>query len=118
MATNYYLKRVYEPASESDGFRVLVDGIWPQGESRIKADLDLWEKSLAPSAALRSWFHADRIGRWEQFREKYLSELSANPNAAEFAREMASKPTATLLYASRDESRNNAAILREYLQKH
>ena len=85
MATNYYLKRVYEPASESDGFRVLVDGIWPQGESRIKADLDLWEKSLAPSAALRSWFHADRIGRWEQFR---------------------------------DESRNNAAILREYLQKH
>ena len=54
----------------------------------------------------------------EQFREKYLSELSANPNAAEFAREMASKPTVTLLYASRDESRNNAAILREYLQKH
>ena len=62
--------------------------------------------------------HADRIGRWEQFREKYLSELSANPDAAEFAREMASKPTVTLLYASRDESRNNAAILREYLQKH
>ena len=54
MATNYYLKRVYEPASESDGFRVLVDGIWPQGESRIKADLDLWEKSLAPSADRKS----------------------------------------------------------------
>ncbi len=70
------------------------------------------------SGTFCSWFHADRIGRWEQFREKYLSELSANPNAAEFAREMASKPTVTLLYASRDESRNNAAILREYLQKH
>lgn len=109
--TQYKLKRVYAPASPQDGWRVLVDRLWPQGESKVKADLDVWEKQLAPSAELREWFHADRTGRWAEFARRYKAELEANPAFAAFKTEAERHPVVTLLFGSRDTEHNNAVVL-------
>jgi uncharacterized protein YeaO (DUF488 family) len=112
------LKRVYEPAEPEDGTRVLVDRLWPRGLRKEKADLDLWAKDVAPSAALRRWF-AHKPERWQEFEKRYRAELAA-PEAqpqVEALRAMARKNHLTLLYAARDESMNNAVVLRDYLRK-
>ncbi len=112
------LKRVYEPAKAEDGTRVLVDRLWPRGLRKDKADLDLWAKDVAPSHALRRWF-GHRPERWEEFEKRYRAELAA-PEAqpqVEALRAMSRKNHLTLLYAARDESMNNAVVLRDYLHK-
>ena len=112
------LKRVYEPAEPEDGTRVLVDRLWPRGLRKDKADLDLWAKDIAPSNALRRWF-AHKPERWEEFDKRYRAELAA-PEAqpqVEALRAMSRKGRVTLLYAARDESMNNAVVLRDYLRK-
>jgi uncharacterized protein YeaO (DUF488 family) len=111
------IKRVYEPASSNDGLRLLVDRLWPRGLSKQRAALDEWFRDLAPSDELRRWYHA-RPGEWETFREKYLKELAA-PAAQEALHRLYElahkKKPITLLFASRNEEKNNATVLKELL---
>lgn len=117
--TKIEIKRVYDdPAGmpAEDGFRVYADRLWPRGESKERFHYDLWAKDVAPSTELREWFHADRAGRWEGFRERYLEELSANPAAATLVSELRGRPLVTLLYSSRDEEHNNEIVLADFLR--
>ncbi len=111
------LKRVYEKPAKSDGTRVLVDRLWPRGLSKADAALDAWLKDLAPSDALRQWFHASPNG-WITFRKRYLKEL-ARPEAHsaldELYRLAAQRKRLTLLFASKNEERNNATVLKDLL---
>ena len=110
------LKRVYEPASERDGFRVLVDRMWPRGISKAEAAVDCWLKEIAPCAELRKWFgHAPE--RWSAFCERYTAELDDNQEAVGFLKEK-SGGTLTLVFAARDVEHNNAVVLKRYLQSH
>ena len=115
--TRIAIKRVYEPAAASDGVRVLVDRLWPRGVRKQALPYDLWAKDAAPSAPLRSWFHADAHGRWEEFRKRYLSELESSPAAEELRTRIARAPRATLLYASKNAAENHALILKEFLER-
>ena len=109
------IKRVYDAADASDGFRVLVDRLWPRGMSRDKARIDAWVKDLAPSDALRHWFAHDRA-KWSAFTQRYAAELEANQDAlSTFEAELARHVRVTLLYGARDAQHNNAAALLAYL---
>jgi len=109
-------KRVYEPPKREDGYRVLVDRLWPHGLSRDAAQVDLWLREVAPSDALRRWFGHDPA-KWTAFREKYRAELRsvAEEPLAELRRLAAEQPVLTLLYAAKDDRHNNAVVLREML---
>ena len=110
------LKRVYEPHEASDGFRALVDRLWPRGLSKEKAALDAWDKELAPSSELRTWFNHDPA-KWAEFRQRYLEELRGNAPAVEaFKGKLRGSKRVTLLYGARDEEHNQAVVLREFLQ--
>lgn len=109
------LKRAYYPASADDGYRIYVDRIWPRGLSHETFGYDLWDKAIAPTTELRRWFHEDPENRWPEFKRSYLDELSQNPAVAQLRKNLASKPRVTLLYSSKDETRNNAVVLREFL---
>jgi uncharacterized protein YeaO (DUF488 family) len=112
------VKRVYDAPARADGKRVLVDRLWPRGLSKDRAAVDKWLRDLAPSDDLRKWFHA-RPEAWLLFRKRYLKEL-AQPESAEALDElyrMASRQKRlTLLFASRNEDRNNAVVLKELLE--
>jgi uncharacterized protein YeaO (DUF488 family) len=111
------VKRVYEPASASDGVRVLVDRLWPRGLTKEDAAVKLWLRDLAPSDELRKWFHANPEG-WRTFRKRYLKELvsaEASAEIEELHTLSAGKRRVTLLYASRNEEHNNAIALKELL---
>lgn len=108
-------KRAYAPAADSDGYRVLVDRLWPRGVTKEAARLDLWLKEIAPSTELRKWFHHGD-GDWDGFVARYRRELDGNPAAVARLREIvATYPVVTLVYGSKDEERNGAAVLRDYL---
>ncbi len=112
------IKRVYEPPSANDGVRVLVDRLWPRGLSKERAAVDEWLRDLAPSDQLRRWYHA-RPSEWSSFRAKYLSELSHPQahSALERIYQLAHKrKRLTLLFASKNESQNNATVLKELLE--
>lgn len=110
------LKRVYEPADETDGYRVLVDRLWPRGVSRERARLDEWERELAPSAGLRTWF-GHNPDRFEGFRRRYIDELRRHrPRIAELRRR-ARRGTLTLVYAARDTEHNDAVVLADVLRR-
>jgi uncharacterized protein YeaO (DUF488 family) len=112
------IKRVYQPPNTEDGVRVLVDRLWPRGLSREKAQIDLWLKEIAPSDALRRRFHGDPAG-WEDFKTAYYAELE-RPSAQSAVRELLDRlghEPVTLLFAARDETRNNAAVLKEWLEE-
>jgi uncharacterized protein YeaO (DUF488 family) len=112
------LKRIYEPASEADGYRVLVDRLWARGLSKDEAALDAWVKQVAPSAELRTWF-GHREERWPGFQERYAREL-ANSRVEDLlgclARQSRIRPV-TLLFGARDEVHNEAVVLHRHLQK-
>ena len=111
------LKRVYDPASARDGYRVLVDRLWPRGISKEEAKLGAWLKDIAPSDELRKWYHA-RPTQWTKFRERYLEELADEPAAAalkELHDLAATKKNLTLLFGSKNLERNNATVLNELL---
>ena len=112
------VKRVYEPAAAADGIRVLVDRLWPRGMKKEEAAVKYWLRDLAPSNELRHWYHAHPEA-WTLFRRRYMKEL-ANPEASaamEKLYQLASgKKKVTLLYASRNEERNNAVALKEHLE--
>lgn len=114
------LKRVYDPPAAGDGYRVLVDRLWPRGLTKEAAAVDLWLKEVAPSTDLRRWFHADPA-RWPEFVTRYKEELAESPALSELrtiVRERAGhRGAVTLLYAARDEARNHAAVLVELVGK-
>jgi uncharacterized protein YeaO (DUF488 family) len=111
------LKRVYEPAKRGDGVRVLVDRLWPRGLTKERAAVHAWLRDLAPSDELRKWFHA-QPDQWENFRKRYLKELG-HPEAESELRELYllahKKKHLTLLFASKNEERNNATVLKDLL---
>lgn len=113
--TTIRVRRVYEAPSGDDGFRILVDRLWPRGLGKAKARIDLWAKDVAPSDALRRRFHHDPT-QWASFREAYHAELHANAAAVvQLEATLAAHPVATLLFGAREERFNNAQALREYL---
>ncbi len=109
------LKRVYEPASRTDGTRILVDRLWPRGLRKEDAAIDHWCKELAPSTALRQWF-GHKPERWEEFRKRYKSELAEQPEALAKLRSFARKGPITLLFAAHNELHNDAVVLHELLR--
>jgi uncharacterized protein YeaO (DUF488 family) len=111
------LKRAYEEPAESDGLRILVERLWPRGLSKERAAVDLWVKEVAPSPELRKWYGHDPA-KWDEFQRRYWAELEANEDAvAELRRRVCEEPV-TFVYAARDEQRNSATILKEYLRRH
>jgi uncharacterized protein YeaO (DUF488 family) len=110
------IKRAYVAPDRRDGCRVLVDRVWPRGVSKADLKVDLWTRDAAPSVELRKWFGHDPE-RWDGFRERYFAELDANPQALAVIREKLRQGTVTLVYGARDERHNQAAALREYLQR-
>jgi uncharacterized protein YeaO (DUF488 family) len=111
------IKRIYDAAAPEDGYRVLVDRLWPRGLPKEKAAVDRWLRELAPSTGLRQWYGHDPA-RWDEFRRRYFAELAVAPAAAaveELRALIAAHRPLTLLYASREEALNNAVALREYL---
>jgi uncharacterized protein YeaO (DUF488 family) len=109
------IKRVYDPPSPSDGFRVLVDRLWPRGLTKEKAALDLWAKEVAPSPELRKEFN-HKPEKFAEFKKLYRFELSRNPALAQFRREL-KRPKVTLLFGAHDPKINHAAVLAEYLKQ-
>jgi uncharacterized protein YeaO (DUF488 family) len=108
------LKRVYDPASRTDGERILVERLWPRGVSKARLHLNGWLKGVAPSTELRGWFGHDPA-KWSRFRLKYFRELDAQPESWKPIVSAAKRGRVTLLYSSRDTERNNAVALRQYL---
>jgi uncharacterized protein YeaO (DUF488 family) len=114
----FRVKRVYLPPDMADGTRVLVDRLWPRGMSRERARIDLWCRELAPSDTLRRRLHGDPSG-WNAFRTAYFAELStpeARASAQNLLDRLGHMPV-TLLFAARDETRNNAVALKEWLDR-
>jgi uncharacterized protein YeaO (DUF488 family) len=110
------IKRIYEAAAAADGYRALIDRLWPRGISRQRAALDAWPKELAPSNALRLWYGHDPK-RWSEFGRRYRAELRAQRAALEALRARAAAGPLTLLYASREPRINHAVVLRQVLLK-
>jgi uncharacterized protein YeaO (DUF488 family) len=110
----FRLKRAYAPPAPEDGLRVLVDRLWPRGLSKAKAHVDLWLKEIAPSDALRRRLHADPQAHWREFCDAYARELTDEParTAVRELTEKAAHGPVTLLFAAKDESRNNAVALK------
>jgi len=112
----FKIKRAYETPDPTDGFRVLVDRLWPRGLTREKLRIDAWVKDVAPSTELRKWIHSD-MSRWAEFRRRYFKELAAQPEAVADLRKRARAGKVTLVFAARDPENNHAAILKEYLER-
>ncbi|KQB55216.1 hypothetical protein AQS70_19275 [Pseudomonas endophytica] len=111
---NVMLKRAYELPSEADGQRILVDRLWPRGVAKAKANIDLWLKEVAPSTELRKWFgHAP--DKWPEFKKRYCEELKHNPALSQLEQQVRHGKT-TLIYAAKDQSNNEAVVLKEILE--
>ncbi len=108
------LKRVYDRAAAEDGFRILVERLWPRGVSKEKARLDLWLRDIAPSPELRQWFAHDS-SKWDQFQVRYRAELSCRPALVETLVEQLSSGPVTLVYAAHGEQ-TSARLLKEYVE--
>jgi uncharacterized protein YeaO (DUF488 family) len=108
------LKRAYEQGSETDGYRVLVDRLWPRGVSKQDAKIDLWLKEIAPSTDLRKWFDHDPA-KWEEFRKRYAQELDTRPEIVKQLVDLVEKQRVTLIYSAKNEEFNQAVALKEYL---
>ena len=110
------LKRAYDAAAPADGSRVLIDRLWPRGISRARAQLDGWEKDLAPSAELRQWFGHDP-DRFEEFHRRYIDELRHQRPRLAALRRRARDGTLTLVYSAHDSEHNDAVVLAEVLRR-
>ncbi|EOL42840.1 DUF488 domain-containing protein [Enterococcus caccae] len=113
------IKRAYEETSPTDGYRILVDRLWPRGMSKEKEHLDVWLKTIAPSNELRKWFGHDPT-KFAEFKEKYIAELRSadgQKSLQELVKLMKEQPTLTLIYSAKDEKNNNAVVLKEILEK-
>jgi uncharacterized protein YeaO (DUF488 family) len=112
-AGGFQLKRVYEDAAADDGVRILVDRLWPRGVSKERARLDEWAKELSPSSELRTWLHADREGRFEEFAHRYAAELAAPEQQQRLAglRARAAEGRVTLLTSASDPAHSHLSVL-------
>lgn len=110
------IKRIYEPAEAKDGYRVLVDRLWPRGIKKEAANVDLWVKDIAPSVPLRKWFNHEPE-KFKTFKNGYMHELEENKSAAEFLEKIELHARVTLLYGAKDIEHNHALVLRDFLQK-
>jgi uncharacterized protein YeaO (DUF488 family) len=104
------VKRIYEPIAPKDGYRILVDRLWPRGIKKENAEIDSWLKEVAPSTELRKWFHGGE-GNFAGFKKKYLAELKQNPALKELKALIKEKKKVTLLYGAKNEEENHAIIL-------
>jgi uncharacterized protein YeaO (DUF488 family) len=111
----FALKRAYESPSPEDGFRILVERLWPRGLKKADAALDLWLKEIAPTHELRKWFAHDPA-KWEEFCRRYWAELAARPAAVELLKEKSHQGQVTLVYGSKDEAHNAAVALKKFLE--
>ncbi|EGW47484.1 hypothetical protein HMPREF0666_01361 [Prevotella sp. C561] len=109
------IKRAYAPVEDTDGYRILVDRLWPRGISKDKAKIDLWLKSVAPSNDLRKWFGHDPE-RFPEFSKRYQAELEESGALDELRAAIKDHPNATLLFAAHDEEHNNAVVLQHLLE--
>lgn len=109
-------KRIYDPPDAGDGYRILIDHIWPRGVSRERARLDEWARELAPSAQLRKWFD-HRPDRFAEFRDRYREELLEHADRIEALRRRGTHSRLTILYAARDREHNNAVVVAELLRE-
>jgi uncharacterized protein YeaO (DUF488 family) len=110
------IKRAYEPADAADGYRVLIDRLWPRGITHEKAELDEWERELSPSTDLRQWF-GHEPSRFGEFRQRYIEELRDKRSAITRLRRRARTGTLTLVYSARDAEHNDAVVLAEVLRR-
>ena len=109
------IKRIYDAPGPADGFRILVDRLWPRGIKKESARLDLWLKEIAPSDSLRKWLHAD-FARWGQFGKKYHDEITGSEPWLTLQGLASEKKSITLLYASREIEKNHALLLQQWLK--
>lgn len=114
--TSIKIKRVYEDFEESDGYRVLVDRLWPRGMKKENLHYDLWAKDITPSSTLRKWYHQNMNENWEAFVSAYQKELDNVPDMGSYIDELKKHPVVTLLYASKDSTHNHAIVLKNYLE--
>ncbi len=113
------IKRIYDPAESVDGYRVLIDRLWPRGIAKAEANLDEWNKDVSPTGSLRVWF-GHKSENFPLFRERYIAELDDSPAAKAFAarcKQLLQSQNVTLLYGARDPQCNHAVILRDWLEK-
>lgn len=110
------IKRAYDDKSEDDGYRVLIDRLWPRGVSKKDAHFDEWLKDLAPTTELRKWFDHDP-DRFDEFRKRYKKELEGHKEELDKLRNRAKSETITLLFAAKNEEMNNAVVVREVLEE-
>jgi len=111
------IKRVYDQPKKDDGYRVLVDRLWPRGLTKEKAQIDEWAKDIAPPNELRIWFHKNE-SKWDEFQKKYQSYLAENKDRIESLIDLSRRQKVTLLFASRRDQFNNASVLKDYIEKH
>ena len=114
--TVYKIKRIYESPTSDDGYRVLVDRLWPRGISKERAQLDEWAKDIAPTNELRQWFGHD-LENFAEFASRYTEELDANFVAATFKQQWQKYPVVTLLYSAKDIEHNQAVVLQQWLER-
>lgn len=108
-------KRIYEEYSSDDGFRILIDRLWPRGVSKANAHVDLWFKEIAPTDQLRKWFSHDPK-KWEAFKKKYIKELKENKLSLDKIKYLKKEhKNITLIFSAKDEQHNNAVVLSEFL---
>ena len=111
-----HVKRAYDRPEPTDGYRVLVDRLWPRGLTKQAARIDEWAKDIAPTTGLRQWFHS-RPGEWEEFQRRYRAFLSENTDKLAPLAERAHKGTVTLIYASKNQDHNNAVVLKKFMER-
>ena len=109
------LKRIYEPIAPEDGYRILVDRMWPRGIRKDSGKFDVWDKDVAPSLGLCKWFGHDPA-KWQEFQSRYKSELKEREAKLQEIAARARKETVTLIYAARDEEHNQALVLKSVLE--
>jgi len=109
------IKRIYDPPAAGDGFRILVDRLWPRGLSKEKAQVDLWMRDISPSNDLRKWYGHDP-DKWAEFKKKYLGEIKEKKEEFDLLRKRAKEGTVTFLFSSKEEKLNNAHALKEFVE--
>jgi len=109
------VKRIYEPPAKDDGFRILVDRLWPRGLSKDKAKVDLWLKEISPSNELRKWY-GHEPEKWVEFKRKYLKEIEGKKPEFDLLRQKTKGGTITFLFSSKEEKLNNAVALKEFVE--
>ena len=111
----YRIKRIYDPAAKTDGYRILVERLWPRGVTKVEAALHDWLKNVAPSPELRKWYHHD-LAHWREFQERYRAELAEKQDVLDRLRALRRRGPVTLVFAAKDEQHSSAAVLKDVLE--